>query len=187
MQSIGGLIWRGSIVLSIAMMALISLNPSVVISTQTRSGAAKTPPPQSTKGAAGLTQGTPAGRLVRCGRMIADRNPDPLMNRGPFFCTDDQAKWLCEMPKCYTRQKKSVFPLFFKDCTDVAKRTGLKILAVHFQEMKDKTDIVVQGWEQFTNGKYADEPGTYSCKTTPGERPFCNGCLYEGPNDQGLE
>ncbi|KAH9451081.1 hypothetical protein KEM48_005849 [Puccinia striiformis f. sp. tritici PST-130] len=84
MQSIGGLIWRGSIVLSIAMMALISLNPSVVISTKTRSGAAKTPPPQSTKGAAGLTKGTPAGRLVRCGRMVADRNPDPLMNRGPF-------------------------------------------------------------------------------------------------------
>ncbi|KAI9607146.1 hypothetical protein H4Q26_005660 [Puccinia striiformis f. sp. tritici PST-130] len=128
------------------MMALISFQPSVAISTGSRSGAAQKPPAQ-------LTKGTPAGRLVRCGRMIADRNPDPLMNRGPFFCTDDQAKWLCEMPKCYTRQKKSV----------------------------------VQGWEQFTNGKYADEPGTYSCKTTPGERPFCNGCLYEGPNDQGLE
>ncbi|POW21844.1 hypothetical protein PSHT_01923 [Puccinia striiformis] len=122
MQSIGGLIWRGSIVLSIAMMALISFQPSVAISTGSRSGAAQKPPAQ-------LTKGTPAGRLVRCGRMIADRNPDPLMNRGPFFCTDDQAKWLCEMPKCYTRQKKS------------AKRTGLKILAVHFQEMKDKTDI----------------------------------------------
>ncbi|KAH9461371.1 hypothetical protein Pst134EA_017679 [Puccinia striiformis f. sp. tritici] len=187
MQSVGGLIWRGSIVLSIAMMALISLNPSVVISTKTRSGAAKTPPPKSTKGAAGLTKGTPAGRLVRCGRMVADRNPDPLMNRGPFFCTDDQAKWLCIMPKCYTRQKKPVFPLFFKDCTDAAKRTGLTILAVHFQEMKDKTQIVVQGWEQIGNGKAADEPGLYSCKTTAGDRPFCNGCLYEGPNDQGLE
>ncbi|KAI7947540.1 hypothetical protein MJO28_009448 [Puccinia striiformis f. sp. tritici] len=126
--------------------------------------------------------------------MVADRNPDPLMNRGPFFCTDDQAKWLCIMPKCYTRQKKS-------DCTDAAKRTGLTILAVHFQEMKDKTQIVVQGWEQIGNGKAADEPGLYSCKTTAGDRPcefpkkeevvdlnrFCNGCLYEGPNDQGLE
>ncbi|KNE99235.1 hypothetical protein PSTG_07543 [Puccinia striiformis f. sp. tritici PST-78] len=158
------------------MMALISLNPSVVISTKTRSGAAKTPPPKSTKGAAGLTKGTPAGRLVRCGRMVADRNPDPLMNRGPFFCTDDQAKWLCIMPKCYTRQKKP-------DCTDAAKRTGLTILAVHFQEMKDKTQIesldigrnwihqIVQGWEQIGNGKAADEPGLYSCKTTAGDRP----------------
>ncbi|POW21842.1 hypothetical protein PSHT_01921 [Puccinia striiformis] len=98
------------------------------------------------------------------------------------------------MPKCYTRQKKS-------DCTDAAKRTGLTILAVHFQEMKDKTQIdsldigrnwihqsgLDSGWEQIGNGKAADEPGLYSCKTTAGDRPFCNGCLYEGPNDQGLE
>ncbi|KAI7947537.1 hypothetical protein MJO28_009445 [Puccinia striiformis f. sp. tritici] len=96
MQSTGGLIWSGLIVIvsSIAMMALISFQPSVVISTGSRSGAAQKPPAQ-------LTKGTPAGRLVRCGRMIADRNPDPLMNRGPF------SKWLCIMPKCYTRQKKS--------------------------------------------------------------------------------
>ncbi|POV95876.1 hypothetical protein PSTT_15970 [Puccinia striiformis] len=100
MQSTGGLIWSGLIVSSIAMMALISFQPSVVLSTGSRSGAAQKPLAQ-------LTKGTPAGRLVRCGRMIADRNPDPLMNRGPFFCTDDQAKWLCIMPKCYTRQKKS--------------------------------------------------------------------------------
>ncbi|KAI9607141.1 hypothetical protein H4Q26_005655 [Puccinia striiformis f. sp. tritici PST-130] len=78
MQSTGGLIWSGLIVSSIAMMALISFQPSVVLSTGSRSGAAQKPLAQ-------LTKGTPAGRLVRCGRMIADRNPDPLMNRGPFF------------------------------------------------------------------------------------------------------
>ncbi|KAI7950564.1 hypothetical protein MJO29_009238, partial [Puccinia striiformis f. sp. tritici] len=122
--STGGLIWSGLIVSSIAMMALISFQPSVVLSTGSRSGAAQKPLAQ-------LTKGTPAGRLVRCGRMIADRNPDPLMNRGPFFCTDDQAKWLCIMPKCYTRQKKS------------GGRTGLTLLAVHFQEMKEKTQIAL--------------------------------------------
>ncbi|POW21843.1 hypothetical protein PSHT_01922 [Puccinia striiformis] len=58
---------------------------------------------------------------------------------------------------------------------------------VVYSSLLDFFQTVVQGWEQYTNGKYADEPGTYSCKTTPGERPFCNGCLYEGPNDQGLE
>ncbi|POV96567.1 hypothetical protein PSHT_15072 [Puccinia striiformis] len=165
MLSIGGLIWRGSIVLSIAMMALISLNPSVAVSTDSHSGTAKKP--------AKMVIGTPAGRLVRCSRMLGDRNPDPLMNVGPFFCWDDQAKWLCIMPKCFTQQKKSVFPLFYTNCETTVgpERTGLRVLAVHFQELHGKRRIAVQGWEAPLVGPPADEPGNYICTTTPGERP----------------
>ncbi|POW03148.1 hypothetical protein PSTT_11281, partial [Puccinia striiformis] len=121
--STGGLIWSGLIVIvsSIAMMALISFQPSVVISTGSRSGAAQKPPAQ-------LTKGTPAGRLVRCGRMIADRNPDPLMNRGPFLLhAAEEVDWLTKY-------------LISTDCVDAGGRTGLTLWQ-SFQEMKEKTQI----------------------------------------------
>ncbi|KAI7956974.1 hypothetical protein MJO28_004069 [Puccinia striiformis f. sp. tritici] len=77
------------------------------------------------------------------------------MNVGPFFCWDDQAKWLCIMPKCFTQQKKSVFPLFYTNCETTVgpERTGLRVLAVHFQELHGKKRIVTRPDSSTSHGE----------------------------------
>ncbi|POV94761.1 hypothetical protein PSHT_16047 [Puccinia striiformis] len=140
--SIGGLTLRGSIVLCITMIALISLKPSAVISRGTRSRAAKTPPPP-------LAIGTAAGRSVRCSRVITDNNNvSKLSNTGHLFCSDYQAKWLCNVHRCYAHGKLA-FPLYFSGCK------------------ADKGTIdAVMGWQVIGPGKTGTDPGLYYCKMT---------------------
>ncbi|KAI9618452.1 hypothetical protein KEM48_011712 [Puccinia striiformis f. sp. tritici PST-130] len=159
MLPIGGLTLRGSIVLCITMIALISLKPSAVISRGTRSRAAKTPPPP-------LALGTAAGRSVRCSRVITDNNNvSKLSNTGHLFCSDYQAKWLCNVHRCYAHGKLA-FPLYFSGCkADKGTIDGLQVLAAQYQDI-DGLNIAVMGWQVIGPGKTGTDPGLYYCKMT---------------------
>ncbi|KAI7940070.1 hypothetical protein MJO28_013722 [Puccinia striiformis f. sp. tritici] len=162
MLSIGGLILRGSIVLSTAMIALISLKPSAVIS---------------------MNIGTAAGHAIKCGRMITgNNNASKLANRGRLFCSDNQARWLCEAHRCYANGRLAL-PMYFNDCqADKGTVPGLRVLAAQYQNIDGK-NFAVQGWEVI-GGKTVITPGLHYCKSSRAALSVCNGCTYFGPNDQ---
>ncbi|POV94757.1 hypothetical protein PSHT_16045 [Puccinia striiformis] len=122
MLSIGGLILRGSIVLSTAMIALISLKPSAVIS---------------------MNIGTAAGHAIKCGRSITgNNNASKLANRGRLFCSDNQARWLCEAHRCYANGRLAL-PMYFNDCqADKGTVPGLRVLAAQYQNIDGKNFVV---------------------------------------------